>query len=153
MESMSSRNYAPRLAAAVLSVFAACYTQGPVTTPLPAPGTRIVARITDSGVVTMSNALGPGPVEVEGVVAAADANVWDLRVVRVDYRGGTSSLWNRELVHFPRAALADPTERQLNKGKSWLMAGAVTAAALLAARLFGGFTGTETPNTPPPPPN
>ncbi len=152
MEGMFNTRHAPP-AVALFALLAACYTEGPVTTPLPAPGTRIVARITDSGVVAMSNALGPSPVAVEGVVAAADVNVWDLRVVRVDYRGGTSSLWNRELVHFPRAALANPTQKQLNKGKSWLVAGAVTAGALIAARLFGGFSGAEPSNTQPPPPN
>jgi len=130
-----------------------CYTRGPLTTAVPAPGTRIVAQVTDSGVVALSNALGAGPVEVEGVVAAADDRSWDLQLVRVDYRGGASVLWNRERVSFPRATLAHATQMRLDRGKSWLVAGAVTATALLAARLFGAIGGGETPNPPPPPPN
>src|SRR5437763_10126110 len=63
-----------RWAVGVLPLLAACYTQRPLTVPVPAVGTQIVASVTDSGVVAMSNALGPGAVEVEGVIAAADAS-------------------------------------------------------------------------------
>src|SRR5207248_867880 len=76
-----------RLTVGVLPLLAACYTQRPLTVPVPAVGTQIVASVTDSGVVAMSNALGPGAVEVEGVIAAADASAWELQLVRVDYRG------------------------------------------------------------------
>jgi hypothetical protein len=145
--------HACRWAAPLLPLVAACYAQGPLITPVPAPGTHIVALVTDSGVVAMSNALGPGSTEVEGVVAAADASAWDLRMVRVDYRGGTSIAWNHELVTFPRPTLTRATEKRLDRGKSWIVAGAITATALLAARLFGAIGGGETPNTIPPPPN
>jgi hypothetical protein len=152
MDTMNTK-HTPRVALGLVLLLTGCYTQDPLTTPLPVPGTRIVAHVTDSGVVAMTEALGAAPVEVEGVIDAADAKVWDLRLVRVEYRGGRSSLWNRELVRFPRAALTAPTEKHLDKGKSWLVAGVVTATALLAARVFAGFSGTETPNPQPPPPN
>ena len=150
---MQRLRYPARLAVGILPLLAACYTRGPLTTPVPAAGTRIVAQVTDSGVVALSNALGAGPVQVEGVVAAADGTSWDLQLVRVDYRGGASVLWNHERVNFPRATLDHPTEKRLDRGKSWLVAGAVTATALLAARLLGAIGGGETPNQPPPPPN
>ena len=134
-------------------LLAACYTEAPLTTPVPAPETRIVAHVTDSGVVALSNMLGPGAVEVEGVVAAADADSWRLRMSRVDYCGGRSMTWNHEVVTFPRSTLANPTERRLDKGKSWLTAGIITATALLAARLLGSIGGGETPQNQPPPPN
>lgn len=134
-------------------VAAACYSQSPLTTPLPAPGTRIVAQVTDSGIVALSNALGPGAVEVEGEIAAAQDNSWDLRMVRVDYRGGTSVLWNREIVSVPRSMLIQPIERRFDKRKSWLAAGLITATALLAARLVGVFGWGENPDTQPSPPN
>ena len=136
-----------------MPLLTACYSRLPITTPVPARETRVIAQVTDSGGVAMSNALGPGAVEVEGVIAAADAHVWELRVVRVDYRGGTSTPWNHELVRFPRSALTNPTEKRLNKGKSWVAAGVIVATALLAARLFGALGGSETPMTQPPPPN
>jgi len=142
-----------RLTVGVLPLLAACYTQRPLTVPVPAVGTQIVASVTDSGVVAMSNALGPGAVEVEGVIAAADASAWELQLVRVDYRGGTSTLWKRELVTFPRSTLATPIEKRRDKGKSWLAAGLITASAPLAARVFagaiGGGGGSDSPPTPP----
>src|SRR6266498_2355808 len=95
----------------------------------------------------------PGAREVEGVVVSADASAWDVQVIRVDYRGGTSQLWNRERVTFPRYALTNASQRAFNTKKSWLVALGITGTALLAARLFGvlGFGGG--PNGEPPPPN
>src|SRR2546422_7209913 len=122
-----------RLAVGVLPLLGACYTQRPLTVPVPAVGTQIVASVTDSGIVAMSNALGPGAVEVEGVIAAADASAWELQLVRVDYRGGTSTLWKREVVTFPRSTLATPIEKRRDKRKSWLAAGRLTAPAAVAA--------------------
>jgi hypothetical protein len=132
----------------------ACYAQRPLTTPVPAPTTRIVAQLTDSGVVAMSNAIGAGAVEVEGVVAGADAATWELEMVRVDYRGGVSAAWKRERVRFPRYALTHPTERTYSKKRSWVAAALITVGALLGARLFGAFGGGGGPDDgPPPPPN
>jgi hypothetical protein len=140
-------------AVGLVPLLTACYTQRPLTTAVPAATTRIVAQVTDSGVVAMSNAIGAGAIEVEGVVAAADAASWDLHVIRVDYRGGTSVLWNREPVTFPRYTLTRATERTLDKKKSWLAGGLITVGALLAARVFGAFGFGDNPGTDPPPPN
>jgi hypothetical protein len=140
-------------AVGLVPLLAACYSQRPLTTAVPAATTRIVAQITDSGVVAMSNAIGAGATEVEGVVAAADAVSWDLQVIRVDYRGGASVLWNREPVNFPRYTLTHATERTLDKKKSWIAGGLITAGALLAARVFGAFGFGDNPGTEPPPPN
>lgn len=143
-----------RLGALVpLFMLAGCYTQLPLATPLPVPEQRIVAQVTDTGVLAMSNALGPGAQEVEGIVATADATAWDLRMLRVDYRGGTSVVWNQELVRFPRSALSQATERRFSKGRSWIMAAVVTSTALLAARFLGVIGGGEDNKPPPPPPN
>lgn len=131
----------------------ACYMQAPLTTPLPVPEQRIVAQVTDTGVLAMSNALGPGAQEVEGIVAGADNTAWDLRMLRVDYRGGTSVVWNRELVRFPRSALSQASERRFSRGRSWLMAAAVTSLALLSAKFLGVIGGGGDEGKPPPPPN
>jgi hypothetical protein len=124
---------------AAVTAFSGCYTQHPLTATVPALGTDVVALLTDSGTVAMGNQLGPGVTEVEGVVAEADGNSWRLLMTRVDQRGGTSTLWNREPVTFPRYALTGVTVRRLDKKRSWIVAGAITAAALIAARAFGAF--------------
>lgn len=140
-------------AAGLFALCAACYTQQPLLTDTPAPMTRVVARLTDSGVVAMSNAIGAGAVAVEGMVTAADATTWELALLRVDYRGGTSMRWQRERVAFPRAALTHATERTLNRRKSWLAGGLIAAGTLLVARLFGAFSGGEPGDGDPVPPN
>lgn len=136
----------------LLQLLTACYSQRPLTTAVPEATTRIVAQLTDSGVVVMANTIGAGAVEVEGVVAAADATSWDLQLMRVDYRGGTSMPWDGERVSFPRYALTHASERTFSKRKSWIVAGLITAGAVLAARLFGAFgfgTGTDGGTIPP----
>ena len=137
----------------LLGLLAACYTQTPLPSPTPAPETRIVAQITDTGVLAMSNAIGPQATEVEGIVAGADASSWDLRMLRVEYRNGQSVEWKRELVRFPRSALSQATERRFSKRRSWIMAGLLTSTAFLAARFLGVIGGGDNTDKPPPPPN
>jgi hypothetical protein len=147
---MHSRSLFRRGVALGLMVsLAACYTQRPLAMAVPTPQTRIVATVTDSGVVAMSNAIGPGSTQVEGVVVSADAETWTLQLLRVEYRGGQSVMWNREQVSFPRSALTNASERTLDKKRSWMTAGIITASALLVGGLFGVITGGEGGEEPP----
>ena len=131
----------------------ACYVQRPLDNPIPAPSTRIVAQVTDSGAVAVGNRLGPGAMEVEGVVSTADESSWNLNMLRVSYRGGTSSAWNREVVTFPRFALSNATERRLDKPRSWIVAGLIGAGAILASQLFSEFSSGEGEGEEPTPQN
>ena len=125
------------VAALVICLSAAgCYQQRPLQTPTPAPATRVVAQLTDSGTVVMGSALGPGVLAVEGVVAKADEHAWTLQMVRVDQRDGRSISWNRELVSFPRNLLANPNVVVLDKKRSWLAAAGITVGAIVLARVF-----------------
>ena len=126
-----------------------CFTQHPLETMAPRPETHIIAQVTTTGAVDMEGQIGPAPVEVEGVVAQADANGWQLHLLRVDHRGGTSVAWNRELVTFPRGALTTPTEKRFDRRRSWITGGLITAAAFVAARLFGGQAADDAPNGEP----
>jgi hypothetical protein len=92
-------------------------------------------------------------VEVEGLVASADAAEWKLNLLRVEYRGGTSTLWNRETVVFPRNALTNATERTVSKSRSWMAAGLIVAGAFLASRLFSELGSDENKPIDPTPQN
>jgi hypothetical protein len=118
----------------------ACYTQHPLTTPVPVLGTQIVAQLTDTGTVLMANQLGPAVTEIEGVVSEADGNSWKLLMTRVEQRGVGSTFWNREAVTFPRFALTRVTQREFDRKRSWLIAGLIATTAIVAARSFGAFT-------------
>jgi hypothetical protein len=143
---MLHRSVRRTLALGCTLLLAACYTERPLATPLPAPATRIVAELTDPGIAALSDAIGPGALEVEGLVATADTAAWTLNMLRVDHRDGTSVPWNREVVKFPRSSLTRVMEKRLDRTKSWLAAGAITAGAIIAARLFhliGADEGSE----------
>jgi hypothetical protein len=138
--------------ATLCSFLAACYTQRPLSMAVPAPATRIIAQVTDTGSVAMANMIGVAALEVEGVVAEADATTWKLHLLRVDYRRGNSEQWSRELVSFPRYALTNAREKQLDKKRSWIVAGLITAAVVTLTVLFGSVLGGEmTDGTPVPP--
>jgi len=83
---------------AVLSVLAAmvtgaCYTQSPISEFPPPTSTRIVAQVTDSGVVAMANAIGPAAQEVEGVVEGFRNDTLRIQMLRVDHRGASMACW------------------------------------------------------------
>jgi hypothetical protein len=130
------------VASALLVSTTGCYTTIPLGTTVPAPATRVVAALTDSGTVAMGGAIGTGALAIEGVVAAADVSAWDVELLRVDHRGDTSIRWNREVVRFPRSALADPAAKRLDRKRSWVAAILVGIAAGAAAGWFA-LTGAE----------
>jgi|SRR4051812_31359041 len=140
------------IACVVLLLQFACYSVRPFADIAPLPETQIVAQVTDTGTVVMGNAIGPGALEVEGIISRADETSWTLRMIRVDQRGDISTPWNREEVTFPRYALTRVQVKQLDKKKSWLFAGMLVAAAVIAGITFGVFTiGSEDVGQPPPP--
>jgi hypothetical protein len=126
---------------------AACYTQVPLETASPPPDTRVIARVTDSGAVAIGSRVGPGAAEVEGVVASSSPEEWTLNLLRVDYRGGVSTVWNREPVTFPRYALSNLTEKRVSKSRSWMAAGLFVVGAYAATRLFG-YGGSDEEDPP-----
>jgi len=99
---------------------------------------RVVARLTPPGSEEMARWIGPGIVEVEGVVQAIREDGWEIGLLRVQQAGRESVFWNREPVLFPREVLASVQERRLDRNRSVLAAGGITGGALLLARLVGG---------------
>jgi hypothetical protein len=138
--------------ATLVSFFTACYTQRPIDVSVPAPATRIIAQVTDTGSVAMANTIGAAALEVEGVVAEADAGTWRLHLLRVDHRGGNSSRWNRETVTFPRYALTNVRETRLDKKRSWIVGGIAAGAIVALTVLFGSVLSGSTGDGEPPPP-
>ncbi|HMC56542.1 MAG TPA: hypothetical protein VKH19_15305 [Gemmatimonadaceae bacterium] len=143
-----------RLSLVLLVAGSACFKNTPIGLGIPAPETRIIASVTDVGSDHMAKLIGVAATEVEGIVESATDSVWNLRVIRVDQRGGASTMWNRELVSFPRWALTSPSAKKIDKKRSWLFAGMIAATAFLAERLIiGAFSlddaGRGPPEVPP----
>ena len=139
------------LALAVLTA-TGCYMERPLQDPTPAPSTRVIAQLTDSGTVALSNALGPGALGVEGVVTSADAQSWTLQMVRVNHRDGRVIEWNREPVQFPRNLLSQPMVKVLDKKRSWLLAGGIVVGAFVLAQTFDLLGSPDEEGEEPPPP-
>lgn len=132
-------------------VAGACYRQVPIDTANPAPSTRVIAHVTDSGVVAMGNLIGPSAQEIEGVVVETTPSTYKLSMLRVEQRGGISVDWSREEVVFPRSSLTRLTAKSLDKTRSWLLGGGITAGAILAAQLFKALGADEPGDEEPPP--
>ena len=145
---MKNRMFACIVIAAVSS---ACYVERPLQTVPPPPTTRIIATVTDSGVVAMSNQIGPGATMIEGIVSAANESSWTLQLLRVDHRDGRTISWNREPVTFPRNALTQPSVKVLDKKRSWLATGGIIIGAIVLAQTFDLLGSSEDDNTEEPP--
>lgn len=121
------------LAAVFLS---GCYSVTPVPPTGPAPGARIRAELTREGAERMASEIGSGVRWVDGFTARVREREWEISMVRARMAGGSDVVWNREVVSFPVEVMGPVTERRFQKRRSYATAGAVTAAVLLAGRLF-----------------
>lgn len=131
-----------------------CYTSRPIATPVPVPGTRITAGLTQGGAAEVAALIGPHARSVEGVVVGVvGEREWQLSMIRVEQTDGQGVFWNREVVTLPASAFHDVRERQLDRRRSVILAGGIVGAALLLGQLFGAIGGSgEDGSVPPPPP-
>jgi hypothetical protein len=130
----------------------ACYAEIPIDSAVPPPETHVIAEVTDSGTVAMSNLIGPGAIAIEGVITNATPSSWEMAMLTGRNREGGSGTWNNEVVAFPRSVLSRPRERRLDTTRSWIAAGAVAVTAILAAQLFDVVGGGDEVTPPPVPP-
>jgi hypothetical protein len=133
-------------------VLVGCYSQVSIGTTVPEREAHIVAQLTDLGSERMAQQIGPAATEIEGIIAEATDSTWQVRLVRVDQRGGFSVPWNRELVTFPRSALTTVSQKRLDKTRSWIVAGGVTIGVLLIQKALGLFISDAAGKGPTEPP-
>lgn len=129
-----------------------CYSQLPLM-GAPDPGHVVVAALNDRGRLALAEALGQNADRVEGTVTVRGDTSMTLAVKRVRYFGGTENAWAGEAVTIPIAGVRSLEERRLNRSRTAIVAGAVTALVLgliLTRNVFGG--GYETIGDPPSPP-
>jgi hypothetical protein len=140
------------IAAAVLQ---GCYTYVPLqTTTSPTVGERMVFHISDRGRVELGDRLGPGVTAIEGRVASNGSDVMSVSVIGVSYVSGERSTWSGETMRLDPGHVQFMRARRLDKGRTWLAAGAATVVvgAFIASRgLLGAFTGERDPGEVIPP--
>jgi hypothetical protein len=131
-----------------------CYTYVPITTDVPPAGERVALHITDRGRVELADRLGPGVVRMEGMIARSDSTELVVNLHRIGQIGSGTSRWSGEAVRVDRSYVGGVELRRLSRGRTALVAGAVTAGvvAFIASRgIFGAFDRTEEPTPPPEP--
>ena len=129
---------ATRLLLGAALTLSACYTYRPLTTPEPAPGTRVSAQLTGTGSQALAAQVGPDVLHMEGRVLKADSSGLDLEVREIESFRGIKSDWNGEQVRLPRAAVAGIQERKLSPGGTGIMSGVIVAGLYAVYRILGG---------------
>lgn len=114
-----------------------CYSYLPMQTELPrSPEVRVM--LNDRGRVDVSAGMGPSVEAVEGVVAGEDSSTIRLKVSRVVFLRGGSSVWAGEEVVIPKSGVLGFRGRQFSKARSWALFGltaAVVAYSILTINL------------------
>lgn len=114
-----------------------CYSYLPLQTELPrSPEIRVL--LNDRGRVAVGEAMGPFVEWIEGSVAGEDSSAVRVRVTRVVYTRGGTSIWTGEEVTVPRAGILGFQGRQFSKARSWALAG-LTAAIVVYSILSVNF--------------
>jgi hypothetical protein len=82
--------------------------------------------------------MGPSVEWIEGAVAGEDSTTVRVKVTRVVYARGGSSVWTGEEVTIPKAGILGFQGRKFSQGRTWALAG-LTAAVVVASILSVNF--------------
>jgi hypothetical protein len=132
-----------------------CYTYAPLDTSAGVrAGEHIAVEITDRGRAELSGRLGSGVTRVEGTLTGTDSVDLVMNVWRVAQIGGPTARWSGESVRLRRDYTSGVQTRTLNRGKTYLVAGAAVAGLVVFTKSFGLFgyaTGDGDDGEQPPP--
>ncbi len=119
----------------------ACYTYRPVENTEPAPGHAIRVEVNAEGTDRLARTLGPRISQLDGRVAAIDADTlrFLVRVARTpDF---IESYFKDDTVSLPRTAITSMAERRLSAGPTVAVGGLLVAGAIGAASALSGDPG------------
>ena len=132
-----------------------CYQYAPLETSTGVQaGEHVAVEISDRGRSELGGRLGSGVLRLEGTLTRSDSAELEINVWRVAHINGPSSRWSGESVRFRREYASSVQTRTLNRGKTYLAAGATVVLLVLFSRSFdllGFSTGEEDPDENPPP--
>ena len=139
----------------VLPAALGCYQYAPLDTSTGVQaGEHVAVEITDRGRTELSDRLGSGVLRLEGTLTRSDSADLVMNVWRVAQISGPSSRWSGESVRLKREYASSVQTRTLNRGKTYLLAGAVGVGLVLFTTQFDllGFSSEERDGEEPPPP-
>ena len=139
----------------VLPAALGCYQYAPLDTSAGVQaGERVAVEITDRGRAELSDRLGSGVLRLEGTLTQTDSTDLVMNVWRVAQISGPASRWSGESVRLKREYASSVQTRTLNRGKTYLMVGAVGVGIVLFTTQFDllGFASEQSGGEEPPPP-
>lgn len=108
-----------------------CYSYLPLQSELPrTPEVRVM--LNDRGRVDVGAGMGPLVESVEGVYAGEDSTTLRLKVSRVVYMRGGTSVWTGEEVAIPKAGVLGYQGREFSKARSWSLFGLTVAVVVVS---------------------
>jgi len=120
----------------------ACYTYKPVEGTQPAPGHAIRLEVNAEGTDRLARQLGPRISQVEGRVAAVDADTLRFLVRVARTSDLIESYFKDDTVSLPRTAITSMSERKLSPGQTVAVGGLLVAGAIGAASALSGDNGS-----------
>jgi hypothetical protein len=134
-----------RRATAILIIpwLAACYTRLPLTSPEPAPGTKLTLVLSDQGRLDAARQIGPYADRVEGTLVQSTDSDYRVAVTDVVDIRGVHTKWLGENVTLRHNDLGMTYERRLSKPRTIALAVGLASAAiaLIASRNLLGIGG------------
>jgi hypothetical protein len=121
----------------------ACYTYRPVEGAQPAQGHAIRLDLNAEGTDRLARQLGPRISQLEGRVAAIDADTMRFLVRVARTPDLIESYFKDDTVSLPRTAISSISERRLSAGQTVAVSGLLVAGAIGAASALSGDDGNN----------
>jgi hypothetical protein len=134
------------------AVIGGCYVYTPAPVA-PAAGSHLLLELNDRGRVGLGDSIGPAATVIEGTTIFGSDSAYRLGVTRVGYLNGQSNKWTGEPLVVSKEFVTNAREEKFSKSRTWLTAGAMTAAAVVfisTRGLLGLGSGSKDPGNGPP---
>lgn len=113
----------------------ACYRYVPAQAP--EPGRLIRASLNEQGAAAVTSRLGPGVLEVDGMLLADEGQELSVLVDKYITRQQGLLLAGNEPMRLPRAHLSSVLEREIDPVRSALFGAALAGGAFAMVKVFG----------------
>ena len=115
----------------------ACYRQIPSEGGAPAVGRELVLELSPRGAIELAPQLGAQLRSVTGQVTDFQYNAYRVSISQTNSTSGIETLWRGEAASIPRDFVVSVSERELDKGRSWIVGGLSALGVALVGRSFG----------------
>jgi hypothetical protein len=113
-----------------------CYSYTPQYGRAPAPGGQVRVSLSDAGRAMLSDQLGESIDWVQGDLAAADSTQMTVDVKLTRSLRGSYATWFGDRVQIPTRGVAQVSNREFSRGRSWFLAAGLTGGLVVLSRVL-----------------